>query len=354
MDGRPQRRRGPRTWSKRSGVGRRGDESREGTGLFFVGERQVHPEGGAAAFTLLDPRTSTVELGEPCHERQADADARVVRDDLVPLSERLEDRLTELDRYARACVFDPPAGPRLRRRSRGPRSACPEIVVRAGDPIRQIFNQTAEGNYDIAIIGARRRGQAGLYCYSERTYEVIKAVPASVLIATGEFEQIKRILVCTGGRHYIEDAVQLTGEIAKCIGASVTLLHVMAEPPAMYADLVRLEEDVERLLESDSELGLNLRGQKKSLEKMEVPVEVRIRHGIALDQIFAEVREGHHDMIVTGSSLARGPLRHYIMGDLTRSILNRAACPVLVARLGKAGTLAPGFWNSLKRIFIVL
>ena len=231
-------------------------------------------------------------------------------------------------------------------------NVTPEIVVRAGDPIRQIYNQAAEGRYDIAIIGARRTGRGGLYCYSERTYEVIKAVPASVLIATGDFEQIKRILVCTGGRHYIEDAVQLTGEIAKCTGAAVTLLHVMAEPPAMYADLVRLEEDVERLLESDSELGLNLRGQKKSLEKMGVPAEVRVRHGIALDQIFTEVREGHHDMIVTGSSLARGPLRHYIMGDLTHSIVNRAACPVLVARTGKGATVTPGFWNSLKRVFV--
>ncbi len=231
-------------------------------------------------------------------------------------------------------------------------NVTPEIVVRGGDPIRQIFNQTAEGNYDLAIIGARRTGGGGLYCYSERTYEVIKAVPASVLVAIGDFDQIKRILVCTGGRHYIEDAVQLTGEIAKCIGAAVTLLHVMAEPPAMYADLVRLEEDVERLLESDSELGRNLRGQKKSLEKMEVPVEVRVRHGIALDQIFAEIREGEHDMIVTGSSLARGPLRHYIMGDLTNSILNRAACPVLVARIGKSAAGAPGFWKSLKRVFV--
>jgi nucleotide-binding universal stress UspA family protein len=125
----------------------------------------------------------------------------------------------------------------------------------------------------------------------------------------------------------------------------------MAEPPVMYADLVRLEEDVDRLLESDSELGVNLRGQKKSLEKMEVPVEVRVRHGIAIDQIFAEVDEGQHDLIVTGTSLARGPLRHYIMGDLTRGVLNRARCPVLVARAGKASMAAPGFWNSFKRIF---
>jgi len=62
---------------------------------------------------------------------------------------------------------------------------------------------------------------------------------------------------------------------------------------------------------------------------------VRIRHGLALDQIFAEVREGEHDLIVTGTSQARGPFRHYIMGDLTRGILNRADCPVLVARAGK-------------------
>ena len=156
---------------------------------------------------------------------------------------------------------------------------------------------------------------------------MIKAVPAAVLVAIEDCAQIKRILVCTGGKHYIEDAVQLTGEIAKCIGASVTLLHVMAEPPAMYADLVRLEEDVDRLLESESELGVNLRGQKKSLEKIGVTAEVRVRHGIAIDQIFAELEEGHHDMIVVGSSLARGPLRHYIMGDVTRSVL--IARPVL-------------------------
>jgi nucleotide-binding universal stress UspA family protein len=167
------------------------------------------------------------------------------------------------------------------------------------------------------------------------TYEVIKAVPPPVLVAIGAIEKIKRILVCTGGRRYIDDAVQLAGEIAKCIGGTVTLLHVMAEPPAIYADLVRLEEDVDSLLASNSELGRNLRGQKESLEKMGLNVEVRIRHGLALDQIFDEVREGKHDLIVTGTSQARGPLRHYIMGDLTRGILNRADCPVLVARAGK-------------------
>ena len=211
----------------------------------------------------------------------------------------------------------------------------PVIVVRSGEPIRQILAETTANEYDLAIIGARRKGDGGLYWRPEKTYEVIKAVPPPVLVAIGACDRMERILVCTGGKKYIDDAVQLAGDIAKCVGSLVTLLHVMAEPPAIYADLVRLEEDVDRLLASDSELGRNLRGQKESLEKMGISVEVRIRHGLALDQIFAEVEEGRHDLVVTGTSQARGPFRHYIMGDLTRGILNRADCPVLVARAGK-------------------
>jgi nucleotide-binding universal stress UspA family protein len=227
---------------------------------------------------------------------------------------------------------------------------APEIVVRAGEPVRQILNQTSATTYDLVVIGARHKGRSGLYWRSEKTYEVIKAIPPPVLVAIGESNRLKRFLVCTGGKEFIEEAVQLTGKVAAAVGASVTLLHVMAEPPAIYADLVRLEEDVNRLLESRSELGLNLHRQKEELERLGVPAEVRVRHGIVIDQVFAEVRQGDHDLIVTGSSQARGMLRHYIMGDLTRSILNRANCPVLVARSGKSkGPIS--LLASLKRLF---
>ena len=77
---------------------------------------------------------------------------------------------------------------------------------------------------------------------------------------------------------------------------------------------------------------------------------MRLRHGIVIDQVFAEVHEGNYDLIVTGTSQARGLLRHYIMGDLTRSILNRANVPVLVARAGppKVGRT---IWRAIKGIF---
>jgi nucleotide-binding universal stress UspA family protein len=227
-----------------------------------------------------------------------------------------------------------------------------ELVVRTGEPIREILHQTTGAAYDLTIIGARRKRTTGLHWRGEKTYEVIKAIPSPVLLATGACETLTNFIVCTGGKTFIDAAVQLTGKVAAAVGASVTLLHVMAEPPAIYADLVHLEEDVERLLRSGSELGRNLLAQKQSLEKLGVAVEVRVRHGLVLNQIFSEVSERGHDLIVTGSSPARGVVGHYIMGDLTRRIVNRANVPVLVARSGKStGTAQFGFWSAVRQIF---
>jgi nucleotide-binding universal stress UspA family protein len=229
-------------------------------------------------------------------------------------------------------------------------NARPNMVVRAGDPVREILDQTSKTSYDLVLVGARWTGATGHYWRSEKTYEVIKAIQPPVLVAIGECKHLKRFLVCTGGKEFIEQAVEFTGKLAAAMHASVTLLHVMAAPPAMYADLVRLEENVDQLLESKSELGTNLRRQKRELEGLAVPAEVRLRHGIVIDQVFEEARAGDYDLIVTGTSQARGLLRHYIMGDLTRSILNQSSCPVLVARASKPKATRT-LWKAIKGLF---
>src|SRR5947209_10278233 len=177
------------------------------------------------------------------------------------------------------------------------KNVSPQIAIGAGSPVRQIVNETAKAKYDLVIIGARKTGSTGPHWRSEKTYEVIKSISPPVLVAMGEWAQLKRFLVCTGGKEYIDDAIQLTGKLASAVGAAVTLLHVMAEPPAIYSDLVRLEEDIDRLLGSGSELGINLSAQKADLEKLNVTAEVRIRHGIVIDQVFLEARERNYDLI---------------------------------------------------------
>ena len=281
-----------------------------------------------------DPTDKPIQLGGlvagPCQAETTLLGIAEKSDDENPLREALAGEAEKLHGYG----------------------VSPEVVLRTGEPIREILHQTKAAQYDLTIIGARRKGTTGLYWRAEKTYEVIKAIPTPVMLATGPCETLKSFVVCTGGKKFIDAAVELTGKVAAAVGASVTLLHVMAEPPAIYADLVQLEEDVERLLASGSELGCNLLAQKQSLEALGVRVEVRVRHGLVLPQIFAEVGRQKHDLIVTGSSPTRGPLGHYIMGDLTRSIVNRANVPVLVARSVKSSEAArPGFWAALKQIF---
>jgi nucleotide-binding universal stress UspA family protein len=225
-----------------------------------------------------------------------------------------------------------------------------QTVIQTGEPIGQILSQTSANKYDLIVIGSRRSTASGRAWQSHRTYEIIKAVAPPVLVAIGTRERLSRILLCSGGKHFIDDAVRLTGTLAAALHAEVTLFHVMAEPPAIYGHLTELEEDVTALLASGSELGRNLVAEKKALEKLGVVVNVRIRHGFIIDQLLDEMREGNYDLIVTGSSRARGPLQHYIMGDVTQRILDSAGCSVLVARYQTPGP-AKGLWQSFARLF---
>jgi nucleotide-binding universal stress UspA family protein len=207
-----------------------------------------------------------------------------------------------------------------------------EIIIKAGEPIEEIVKRTEETTYDLVVIGAARKGTRGPFLMSAKAYKIIKAVGPPVLVVIGDRVTLKRIMVCSGGEKYIDRAVEYTASLAHATGASVTLFHVMAEPPPVYSDLIKMEEDVNLLLHSNSVLGQNLRREQEALSRQGVRSDVRLRHGLVISEVFKEVKRGDYDLIVTGSSPEGGSLRTYIMGNITREIVNRAECPVLVVR----------------------
>jgi nucleotide-binding universal stress UspA family protein len=206
-----------------------------------------------------------------------------------------------------------------------------ELVTKSGKPIEEIVKRTRETVYDLVVIGAARKETRGAFWMSSKTYKLIKEVRSPVLSVAGKTVSINRIVICSGGKRYIDDAVVLTGKIARGLGATVTLLHVTSEPPGILAHLPRMEQDAEFLLRSQSELAQNLRREKETLESMGVRTEVKLRHGGVLDEILREIREGNYDLVVTGSAHSRS-FRTYVLGDISREIINRATCAVLIAR----------------------
>jgi nucleotide-binding universal stress UspA family protein len=210
-----------------------------------------------------------------------------------------------------------------------------DMVTRFGDPVEEIIQRTREFTYDLVVIGAgRQRGQE-FFLPSAKAYSIIETISPPVLVVPRSRPDLKRILICSGGGTYIDNAVRFTSEIAKDLSASITLLTVVSEPPAMHATLSRRQEDMEALLNSDLELARNLRNEKAVIEGAGVPVSVQIRHGIVIDQILGEVERSDCDMIVVGSWPVRDLWRNYVIGNVTREIVNRTDRPVLVIRSDK-------------------
>ncbi len=224
-----------------------------------------------------------------------------------------------------------------------------ELITKAGHPVEEIVQRTQETHYELVVIGAVRKEPRGPFWMSSKTYKIIKEIQPPVLSVAGKSGNIRHVLICSGGKHYIDHAVRLTAQIARGVDAQVTLLHVLPEPPAIYAGLPRMSQSAERLLNSRSELGHNLRNELQTLESFGVDPEMHLRRGPVLEEIMREIQSGDYDLVVTGSAPSRN-LRSYILGDISREILNRTNCAVLVVRGQSLPDDAwPGLRSLLKR-----
>jgi len=210
-----------------------------------------------------------------------------------------------------------------------------EIATKSGDPVTEIVQLTRDQVYDLVAIGVERRGAQEFFLPSAKAYSITEAISPPVLIVPCERPQLKRILICSGGGPYIENAVKFAAAIAKELSAQVALLNVIPAPPAMHGTLYRRQRDVDALLKSESALARNLRNEKKIIEDAGVPVSIRMGHGIVIDQILNEVTKGDHDLVVAGSWAIRNRWRSYMIGNITREIVNRTDRPVLVIRSDK-------------------
>jgi nucleotide-binding universal stress UspA family protein len=228
---------------------------------------------------------------------------------------------------------------------------APEIVTKIGQPVTEIIRLTQATVYDLVIIGAERRGAQEFFLPSTKAYAITQAIAPPVLVVPVSRPAIKKILLCTGGGAYIENAVRFTSKLAKDLSAEITLLNVIPQPPAMHGTILRRQEDAAVLLNSNSALARNLRTEKEIIEGAGVPAVVHICHGIVIHQILAEVERCDYDLVVSGSWPVRDAWRHYAIGNVTREIVNRTDRPVLVIRSDiKPASLPQRLRNMVKKL----
>ena len=198
------------------------------------------------------------------------------------------------------------------------------------DVNRAILTELDSGSYDILVVGqVGGRRLARLLSETRGSY-LAERTDCPVLIVNKEYDRLERLLICTSGQKVAERVVEFSARFAQATQTRVSLLHVVSQVPAMYTGLDEIEETLAELLQTETPLAQHLRWCAQTLDQYSVPAELELRHGVVVDEILNEVREGDYDLVAIGSAAVKKSWQAWMLGDVTRQVIDCAPCPVLV------------------------
>ena len=204
--------------------------------------------------------------------------------------------------------------------------------VEQGNAEDIVMEEMKAASYDLVALGALGKKRSHHRFLSSVAMRIIERSESSVLVIKRRRPSLSRVLICASGMEQGHLAVWAGAAVACGAKARATVLHVVDALPSMYTGLEQMEETLAELLESDTEKARELKWAAQVV-KAECDIsELKLRRGIAAEEILREGRVGDYDLIVLGSSRSAGGIVRVLMGDLAREIVTRAERPVLVVR----------------------
>jgi nucleotide-binding universal stress UspA family protein len=202
------------------------------------------------------------------------------------------------------------------------------MKVRRGNVAKRILEEVQENQHDIVVITASRIG--GYPRNMSVTREILPKMPCCVLIAKNPKPQIDNILMLTGGLRESEAMIKVGARLACSLSAKVTLMHVAANVPSMYTGLETVEETLEELLHTATPVAKHLRRCARILDYLNVPSEIKLRHGEAVYEIVREIDRKEYDLVIIGASGFGASLKGWFLGNVTKDIIDLVGIPVMV------------------------
>lgn len=211
--------------------------------------------------------------------------------------------------------------------------------LRCGDPSEKILEETQRHDYDLVVLGVHLRRRLTRLRPKMVARRLATRLVSPLLIVFPEWNQLRRMLICTSASRETMPVVRTAGQLATEAKADTIVLHVMSQVPmAADAQLEDLERSASELMEHDSREGAHLERALQVLREAGVPdqkAEAKIRHGLVVDEILLESEEGDYDLIAIGahhvpSERLWHELRALIQADIAERVLTEARRPVLI------------------------
>jgi len=206
-------------------------------------------------------------------------------------------------------------------------------IVR-GDPV-EVICRIAEASKHLVVMGPLGRPGWLRWLRGRSFRYVLKEIRTPLIYVQAPHLRINSILVCMGGLGYASSVERWALYLARCSGASVTLLHISEPVCYDYATTKQIRAYGEEIIKSETPQGRNLGLALGDAEALGVPVALKVRHGDVIHEINAEISEQSYDLIAMGSPESSHSLRRRFMQNVTAQIAERGTLPVLVARMGQ-------------------
>jgi nucleotide-binding universal stress UspA family protein len=93
-----------------------------------------------------------------------------------------------------------------------------------------------------------------------------------------------------------------------------------------------MEEGLEEVLKTDTPFARHLREAARLLNEFQVKARIELTHGDVAEEILAEAEKGDYDLIVIGAARDHNRLKEWLLGDVTRTVVNHAKRSILIVR----------------------
>lgn len=189
-------------------------------------------------------------------------------------------------------------------------------VIENHDPASAIIRQVEDEDYDSVIIG--RSGEKGKQLHLGSTAEkVVRHANVPVLVVA-ESRRLSKILVPVDGSAVAEKALTYAADLAKKMGAKITLVHVQE------SGLSRVRPEITKSIG-------NAILEKAAGKVKDVEFEKRLESGNPGSVVTQTADQGNYDLIVMGDK-GHSEARKFLLGSVSSHVLHYANRTILIVK----------------------
>lgn len=206
--------------------------------------------------------------------------------------------------------------------------------VRIGNSVKEILKETKSGEYELLILGCLSSPRSDCLSPGSSFTQIVEGVPCSTLIVREKAPHVKRLLLCDSGSESAQSTRDFTSRLVNLIEGEeqITILHVMSQisaGPGIQGE--QLRSDADELIDTHSPEGELLERDIEELKQTGVYTDPKVRHGLVVDEILEEARNGEYDLVIIGAHIPVG-WRNFLLDNIARKIVTQIDRSILIVK----------------------